>query len=443
MELSGALTVKEVAAFLRVTPQAVYNMVRREEIPAFKVGSAVRVLGADLEAYVGKRKRAFAAQIASYEAPGDWVVAARNLCARFGGRSGGSTAADPSFSLDSVGFELPAGSTLGVVGPSGSGKTLLLKALAGLVPLDAGALFLGPRRVDGLDARSRRAALVFQDYALYPTMDGGRNIAFPLTATGAPKASVGPAVARIAAELGIDPAYLSKRIGELPEGIKQLVAIGRAENRPLDRPLDLLLMDEPLIHLDARRKDEMRVFLKRLVEALGATTVYALNDPADALSLSDFLLVLKEGRSVQFGPAPEVYRRPADAEAMELLSLNGVSFLPGFYAAGSVLLDGLGCEIPAALPAGADPAYRGKATLAFRPEEVEPAVGDGKAGFIRAVLERGAPYDGERVLATGFPAAPGASAAADGVPRVRFLAPADAAGVVAFRPTGAMAYPLG
>jgi len=439
MELSGALTVKEVAAFLRVTPQAVYNMVRREELPAFKVGSALRVLGADLEAYVEKRKRVFAAQVASYEAPGEWVVAARNLCASFRGQ----TDADPSFSLDSICFEIPAGSSLGVIGPSGSGKTLLLKALAGLVPLDAGALFLGQRRVDGLDAHSRRAALVFQDYALYPTMDGGRNIAFPLTATGAPKASVAPSVARIAAELGIDPAFLSKRIGELPEGIKQLVAIGRAENRPPDRPLDLLLMDEPLIHLDARRKDELRVFLKRLVEALGATTVYALNDPADALSLSDFILVLKEGRTVQFGPAPEVYRRPADAETMGLLSLNGASFLPGFYSNGSVQLDGLGCDIPAELPAGVDPSYRGKAILAFRPEEVEPAGGDGEAGRISAVLERGAPYDGGRVLATGFPAAPLSSAAAEGAPRVRFLAPADASGVVAFRPTGAMAYPLG
>lgn len=439
MDLSGALTVKEVAAFLRVTPQAVYNMVRREELPAFKVGSAVRVLGADLSSYIGRRKRLFTAQIASYEAPGEGFVAARNLCARFCGPK----AADPSFSLDSVSFEIPAGSSLGVVGPSGSGKTLLLKALAGLVPLDAGAIFLGPERIDFFDAHSRRVALVFQDYALYPTLNGGRNIAFPRRVAGESKSRAGASVERIAAELGIGPEYLSKRVDELPAGIKQLVAIGRAENRPPERPAELLLMDEPLIHLDARRKDELRVFLKQLVAALGSTTVYAFNDPADALALSDHLLILRAGRLIQFGPTDEVYRRPIDPEAMDLLSQYGVSFLPGFYAAGSVLLDGLGCEIPAALPAGADPSYRGKATLAFRPEEVEPVGSGGAAGCVSAVLERGVPYDGERVLASGAPASSGASAAAEGVPRISFLAPADARGIVAFRPTAAMAFPVG
>lgn len=434
MDASGALTVKDVAAFLRMTPQAVYNMIRREEIPAFKVGSAVRVLRSDLDAYVALRKRVFAAEIATYQAPDGEVLAARKLCAHFGGSG-------PSFSLDPVSFELPRGGTLGVIGPSGSGKTLLLKALAGLIPIDAGALFFGSRRLDGLDAHSRRSAFVFQDYALYPLFDGGRNIAFPLTIAKEPAAVVDPEVERIAAELGIDRSYLVKRIEELPEGIKQLVAIGRAENRPRKRPMELLLMDEPLIHLDAGRRAEMRAFLKRLVASFGATTIYALNDAADALALAEYLLVLREGGAVQFGPSLEVFHRPADAEIMELLSLHGVSVLHGSYDGGRVLVDSFGGSLSASLPDGVDPGYQGRVSLVFRPEEVEAA--EGGEGLLGALIERSLPYDGGRSLASGALVAPGAAAPAEGAPRIRFMVPNGAEGVFRFRPTAAMAFPLG
>ncbi len=152
MDSSGTLTVKEVAVFLRITPQAVYNLIKREELPAFKVGSAVRILRADLDGYVDRRKRLFSAQNANYEAPAEGTIAARRICARFQAQR----EEEPAFALDSISFEIPAGSTLGILGSSGSGKTLLLKALAGLVPLDAGAFFNGPRRLDLLETHERR-----------------------------------------------------------------------------------------------------------------------------------------------------------------------------------------------------------------------------------------------------------------------------------------------
>ncbi|OHE57492.1 MAG: hypothetical protein A2Y36_04245 [Treponema sp. GWA1_62_8] len=437
MNSSGTYTVKEVAAFLRITAQAVYNLIKREEIAAFKVGSAVRILNADLDAYVERRKRLFAAQNASYEAPAEGSVAARRICARFPA-SGNDV---PGFALDSVSFEIPAGSTLGILGSSGSGKTLLLKALAGLVNLDAGAFFMGSRRLDLLASHERRIGLVFQDYALYPMLDGGGNIAFPLKAGHAAKETIDPAVERIAAELGIEPSYLPKRIAALPEGIKQLVAIGRAENRPAGRQVELFLMDEPLVHLDARLREETRAFLKRLVASFGATTIYAFNEAVDALALSDRLLLMRDGAVVQFGPTAEVFSRPAAPDLMELLSLNGVSELSGVYADGEAEITGLGAVVPASLPADAPRGYRGRVRLLFRTEEVEPAsIGDPSA--LRALIERSAPYGGERVLASGPVVAFGASEPADDAPRVTFVAPEETEGIAVFKPKGAMAYPF-
>ncbi len=435
MDQSGALTVKEVAAFLRITPQAVYNMIRREEIPAFKVGSAVRLLRADLNEYIERGKRLFAAQNAAYEAPAEGIIAARRLCARFGG---GRTAS--AFSLDAVSFEIPVGSTLGIVGPSGSGKTLLLKALAGLVPLEAGALFLGKRRLDGSDPRERRTGLVFQDYALYPMLDGAGNIAFPLRVGKAAKETIDPAVERIAAELGIDRDFLARQIEALPEGIKQLVAIGRAENKPAGRDVELFLMDEPLIHLDARMREDTRAFLKRLVASIGATTIYAFNEAADALALSDRLLVLRDGRVAQFGTTDEVFRRPADVNVMELLSLNGVTALTGAYAAGTVDL-AAGAEVAAVPGTGTAPDYRGKVVVGFRPEETESAR-SGAKGALTATIDRSVPYDGERVLAHGRLIPKGKKEAPEEASAVSFLAPTEAEGRHTFRPTAAVAFAI-
>ncbi len=433
MDQSRTLTVKEVAAFLRITPQAVYNMIKREEIPAFKVGSAVRILRADLDVYIERGKRLFAAQNAAYEAPAEDTVAARRLCARFGG---GRTAS--AFSLDAVSFEIPVGSTLGIIGPSGSGKTLLLKALAGLIPLEAGALFLGKRRLDGMDPRERRTGLVFQDYALYPMLDGAGNIAFPLRVGKVAKETIESAVERIAAELGIDREFLARQIEALPEGIKQLVAIGRAENKPAGRDVELFLMDEPLIHLDARMRDDTRAFLKRLVASIGATTMYAFNEAADALALSDRLLVLRDGRVVQFGTTDEVFKRPVDVGVMELLSLNGVTVLAGEYAAGRADL-AAGAEVAAVPGTGTAADYRGKVAVGFRPEETE-SVRAGTRSALTATIDRSVPYDGERVLAHGRLLPKGKKEAPEEASVVSFLAPADAEGRHTFRLTAAVAF---
>ncbi len=356
------------------------------------------------------------------EAPRDRFIAVRELRAALG-----------SFHLGSISFEIPMGSTLGVIGTSGCGKTLLLRALAGLAPLEAGEIFSSQERLDLLSPGERNVGLVFQDYALYPSRTGAGNISFPLEVVKASKATVDTAVLRIAAELGIEDEFLTRSVTALPEGIKQLIAIGRAENRPPQNPPRLFLMDEPLVHLDANVREKMRAFLKRLVMEAGITTVYAFNDSADALALSDRLLLLREGKLVQIGLTEEVYGRPVDREAMELLSLNGTSSLMGDYEDGVVHLRG-GSDIPASLPDEASGDYRGSVMLCFRPEETE-SVWATLPDSIGARVLRSFPYDGERVMVEGF--------WSEGV-HLRFLAPVGVApdAALRFRPYAAMAYPI-
>ncbi len=356
------------------------------------------------------------------EAPRDGFFVARGLRAQLG-----------NFHLGPISFEIPTTSTLGVIGPSGCGKTLLLRALSGLAPLEDGAVFSGQARLDTLSPRERNVGLVFQDYALYPSRTGAGNISFPLEVVNASRATVDTEVLRIAAELGIEDEFLTRRVTALPEGIKQLIAIGRAENRPPLNPVRLFLMDEPLVHLDASVREKMRAFLKRLVMDAGVTTVYAFNDSADALALSDRLLVLREGELVQFGLAGDVYGRPVDREAMDLLSLNGSSALAGEYEEGVVHLVG-GADIPASIPDAMPGDYRGPVQLCFRPEETEPVSATQSDGLGARVL-RSFPYDGGRVMV---------EAAWDEGVSLRFLAPVGAApdDVLRFRPYAAMAYPI-
>lgn len=394
-----ALTVREVADCLKLPQRVINNLIRARALSAFKVGKAVRVLRTDLDSYIHDRQILYSSANAEREAVGaPGQVSARRVFSHLG-----------AFQLLDIGFSLPIGKTLGIIGLSGSGKTLLLKTMAGLVKKDAGAFFIG---LDRLDERLMgRIGYVFQDYALYPTSSRA-NIAFPREVAGEAHRLARAAVAEIAERLKLPAEYLDKRTGILPEGIKQLVAIGRAENRETG----LFLMDEPLVHLDPAVRREMRAFLSALRAEYGATTIYAFNDPEDALALSDYLLVLMEGRVAQFGTAAEVYENPVNLCAMELLSLEGVNRLEVGVRAGKALPWGLDAPVP-----------DGEWLLCFRPEEIE--VGDGP---FSAKVERIAPRNGSEGVA---------DVRLDSGEPLRLVLPLESEGTIRFKPTSPHYFP--
>ena len=395
-----SLSVKEVADRLKVTPQMVYNMIRKEDLPAFKVGNAVRLLVEDLVAYV-ERQKGLMRSVNRAEAEGEaGKVKASGVFARVG-----------SFWLSDIDFSFPIGSTLGIIGASGSGKTLLLRALAGTVPMERGSLHIGSDPVDWRTLKNRKIGFVFQDYSLYPNLTSRGNIAFPRVMAREERAFIDAEVNRVAARLKISPEYLERNVKALPEGIKQLVAIGRAE----DRNASIFLMDEPLKHLDPALKLEMRAFLNALRTEAGVTTIYAFNDPEDAMALAEFILVLVHGRVAQYGASREVFDRPASLQVMELMSTEGVNALEVEVKNGTVRE----WNIPA-------PVADGEWLCCFRPDEVEPG------GPFRLAVELGKARDGATRIVTGR--------LRDGR-QVRCLAPNGSETEIDFTPTAPKFFP--
>jgi multiple sugar transport system ATP-binding protein len=387
----SAYTVQEVADYLKISRQMVYNLIRNKEIASFNIGSAVRVLDSDLRAYIDAKRAVSASKGSPLPRKKPGMVQISHLSVRMG-----------TFHVTDIDVEFPLGASLGVIGPSGAGKTLLLRGLAGLTVPEGGHFLVDGEIMDHLGPGMRRVGFVFQDYSLYPHMAPRRNIGFPREVARAAQGEIDASVKKIASRLGISDEYLNRNVDALPEGIKQLVAIGRAENREAM----LFVMDEPLIHLDAGTRREMRAFLSALRSSLGVTTIYAFNNADDALSLSDYLLVIEEGRAARYGTTKDVYEDPRSLSVMELLSVNGVNRV-------------------------ADPAKGPGWLRCFRPEETEPcAPGE---GYDVEILDARL-HDGQTEIATGL---------VDGGRAVRFTVPAGKRGRYSFKPTTETYFPAG
>ena len=209
--------------------------------------------------------------------------------------------------LDGVDMEVPAGSFVTLLGPSGSGKTTTLNVLAGFVERSGGHVRVGGTAIDDVPAHQRNIGFVFQDYALFPHMDVGDNIAFPLQARGVPAARRKELVAD-ALRLVQLPDMQARRTGSLSGGQKQRVALARA----LVFEPALLLLDEPLAALDKQLREAMQLELKRIQVQTGTTTIAVTHDQVEAMSMADLVAIMDAGRLAQVGTPEEVYRRPAD-----------------------------------------------------------------------------------------------------------------------------------
>jgi len=211
-------------------------------------------------------------------------------------------------------LEVREGEFMTLLGPSGCGKTTTLGLIAGFFPPTAGEIYLAGRPVAGLPPFKRDIGVVFQDYALFPHMTAGENVAFGLRMRNVEAAEIGRRV-RQALELVQLGALAERRPLELSGGQRQRVALARA----LVIQPAVLLLDEPLSNLDLKLREEMRVEIAGLQRRLGITTVFVTHDQGEALVMSDRIAVMNAGRIEQTGTPAEIYERPASRFVAEFI----------------------------------------------------------------------------------------------------------------------------
>ncbi len=278
--------------------------------------------------------------------------------------------------LKKIDIEVQPGEFLILVGPSGCGKSTLLNIIAGLEEPTEGELRINGKDVIGVAPAQRDIAMVFQSYALYPTMSVADNIGFALEMRKVPKDVRTKRIHEVAAMLQIEH-LLDRRPAQLSGGQRQRVAMGRA----LARDPQLFLFDEPLSNLDAKLRVEMRAEIKRLHHVSGITSVYVTHDQIEAMTLGSRIAVMKDGILQQIGTPDDIYRRPANTYVAGFIGSPNMNFIAGHAdgagSGGLFRFEGgtldLGCPAPA-----------GAVTLGQRPEHIH--------------LSPDAPWRGEVVL---------------------------------------------
>jgi multiple sugar transport system ATP-binding protein len=226
--------------------------------------------------------------------------------------------------IEGMDLDVEPGEFLVLLGPSGCGKSTLLHSIAGLVDITSGSIEIGGRDMSHADPSERGIGMVFQSYALYPTMTVEKNMSFGLRVAGAPKAEVARRVAAVAGMLQLE-ALLDRKPAQLSGGQRQRVAIGRA----LVREAGVFLFDEPLSNLDAKLRVELRRELKLLHARLGSTMIYVTHDQAEAMTLATRIVVMKAGAIQQTGTPDEVYGRPANRFVAGFLGSPAMNFVEG------------------------------------------------------------------------------------------------------------------
>ena len=291
--------------------------------------------------------------------------------------------------LDSVDLDIKVGEFLTVLGPSGSGKTTLLMILAGFVRPDRGSIVVTGKEFVALPPHRRDIGLVFQNYALFPHMNVAENIKFPLRYRNLSRAEIADRVRR-ALELVRLEGLEDRRIDQLSGGQKQRVALARA----IVFDPTMLLMDEPLSALDKKLREQMQVELKHLHRRIGTTTIYVTHDQREALTMSDRIVVMDQGRIVQIGNPIDVYERPNSMFVADFLGDS--QFVPvEAMGANHVRLGDTRLHLGQSVPSTS-----AKLFLLLRPEKLEVLSASGAdpelnriSGRLKEIL-----YQGEQVM---------------------------------------------
>jgi multiple sugar transport system ATP-binding protein len=218
--------------------------------------------------------------------------------------------------VNNLSLEVADGEFIVILGPSGAGKTTTLKLIAGVEMPTSGKIYIGDRLMNAVEPYKRNVAMAFESYALYPQYTVGQNLAFPLKAPvrKLPQAEIDRRVKAVAEQLNIQ-SLLDRLPRMLSGGQRQRVALGRA----LVREPEVLLLDEPISHLDAKLRHRMRSEFKALSAEIRATTVYVTHDYLEALSLGDRLAVLQKGEIQQIGKPHEVFANPINTFVAKIL----------------------------------------------------------------------------------------------------------------------------
>jgi multiple sugar transport system ATP-binding protein len=230
--------------------------------------------------------------------------------------------ADGTVALAGLTMQVRHGELLTLIGPSGSGKSTALRLIAGIEPVTSGIIAIGGRVVNNLQPRERNIAMVFEGDSLYPHLTVGGNLRFGLEVGRVPKQEIDLRVQAESRVLGV-ARLLSRLPRTLSAGQRQRVAVGRATVRV---PA-VFLLDEPLTHLDAAQRDQLRVELVRFLRGLEVTSIYVTHDQAQAMAIGDRIAVLRAGRLEQIGPPRELYRRPTNTFVASFLGMSGISLV--------------------------------------------------------------------------------------------------------------------
>ncbi|MGX9962865.1 ABC transporter ATP-binding protein [Roseomonas sp. F4] len=272
---------------------------------------------------------------------------------------------DTMRALDEVSLVAAPGRFVVLLGPSGCGKSTLLRVLAGLEAPSQGEVWINGRDAAALPPAARGIAMVFQSYALFPHLSVAENIVFGLRARGVARGERDARLTRTAGMMRL-AGLLDRRPSQLSGGQQQRVALARA----VVAEAPICLMDEPLSNLDAKLRTEMRREIRALQQRLGITMVYVTHDQAEAMSMADQVVLMRDGRVEQDATPAELYARPATTFAASFIGTPPMSLL-------RLVAGAQGAEVAGAPGLVVAPANAAGATLGIRPEEVVPTDGAG------------------------------------------------------------------
>lgn len=211
------------------------------------------------------------------------------------------------YSVEDVSIYIPDGAFAVFVGPSGCGKSTTLRMIAGLEDISDGNIYIGDRLVNNVAPGDRKVAMVFQNYALYPTMTVRENIEFGLINNKVPKEERNRLISEISQIVSLDE-YMDRRPSNLSGGQRQRVALARA----MVKKPDIFILDEPLSNLDAKLRVQMRTELKKIHEKLGTTFIYVTHDQVEAMSMGTQIIVMSNGHVMQDSKPSDIYNNPAN-----------------------------------------------------------------------------------------------------------------------------------